>query len=261
MRNSGRGRSILLIIIVIHRHLLVLIRDAGHTGNQLVPFRLLSDLRLHGPMCRLCHLFRTLILPHVLLRCCRFCRHCRRGPSSFCLLLVLHHLSIICPLASGCRASVTLRFDLANGVDLLRVNLLDVLRKLGVIVTGALIVYRFLVQLNAFSDGNTQGKRLVVLLKSTIFPRIEHLLISIPLLREQAFENVVCSFFIYILTTDRVYASRVRARTWVKAHKSLPSRLVWQSESARIESRLFELGLLNNRFAEKVHVLSSSCFR
>ena len=105
-------------------------------------------------------------------------------------------------LGDDIRSSVTLRFDLADGVDFLRVHLLDVLGQLGVIVTGALIVYRFLVQLNAFSDGDSQGKRLVMLLEPTIFPRIEHFLISGALLREQAFENVICSFFINVLTSN-----------------------------------------------------------
>ena len=194
---------------------------------------------------RLGHLLGALILPNVLLHCIR---------SFIGIFGVLGGAGALC---SDLGASVTLGFDLANGVDFLWIHLLDVLGQLGVVVTGALIVYRFLVQLNAFSDGDSQGKRLVMLLESTIFPRIEHFLISGTLLRKQAFENMVCSFFVNVLAADRVDPGGVGPWTWVKSDKSLPCRLVWQSECTRVKCGFFELGLLNYRFAEEIHVLTS----
>ena len=245
MANGRSGRAVLLVEVVVDGHLLVLVGDAGHARRQLVPFGLLTNLRLHSSVGCLGHLLGTLILPNVLLhRSYRFIGICGvLGGAG----------ALSCDLGS----SVTLGFDLADGVDFLRVHLLDILGQLGIVVTGALIVYRFLVQLNAFSDGDSQGKRLVMLLESTIFPRIEHFLISVTLLREQAFENVVCSFFVNVLTADRVDAGGVGPWTRVKPDKSLPSRLVWQSECTRVKCRFFELGLLNDRFAEEIHIFTS----
>ena len=245
MADSRSRRSVLLVIIIVNRHLLVLIRYTRHARRQLMPFGLLAHLSLHGPIRRLGHFLRALILPNILLHCSR---------RFICIFGVLGGGALG---GDNIGSSVTLRFDLAYGVDFLRVHLLDVLGQLGIVVTGALIVYRFLVQLNAFSDGDSQGKRLVMLLEPTIFPRIEHFLISGALLREQAFENVICSFFINVLTSDRVDSGGVRSWTWVKTDKSFSCRLVWQSECTRVKCRFFELCLLYDRFAEEVHILTS----
>ena len=62
----------------------------------------------------------------------------------------------------------------------------------------------FSVENNTFPDGLAERVRLVVLLEPTVLPRVVHVLVSIALLGEQTFENLVSTMGVNKLLPDRI---------------------------------------------------------
>ena len=77
-----------------------------------------------------------------------------------------------------------------------------------------------------------------MLLQAAILSRIVHLLVSVTLLGEESFENLISTLIVNELAANGFDSSRVRARSRVESEEALSSGLVWLPKCTGVEGWL-----------------------